>query len=333
MTELASPVVGWLGMLLLLMPAATLLSKAAFVALRRWRPDALRNGGGLCYALLVAPVLSPLVWFGSAAVHHAEPGMATGACLRANLAEICLEPIAFLAVVLVAVAVGALRLAPRILPAFARAPEIDDDELSDRLAGLGLPAAIFRRIAVVEDEAIRTVGLWRPVIELGRQSAQDLDDEALAAAVRHEAAHVQAYDPLRYVVAMICSALNPLGQLLEPELIRWRAAREQACDREAVHHGASPLALAAAIVINARSSAVTPAPAALSGVAAQVQGRVALLLGYVESPPPCSCSRAGRHLALVAAAMLLVAPHAADAWPLLDLHAGLETGRLELPSP
>lgn len=333
MTELASPVMGWLGMLLLLMPAATLLSKAAFIVLRRWRRDSLRNGGGLCYALLVGPVLGPLAWFASAAIHHAEPGMATSACLRANLAEICLEPIAFLGVVLFAVAAGAVRLAPRILPAFARAPEVDDGELSDRLAGLGLPAAILGRIAMVEGTALRTVGLWRPVIELGRESARELDDEALAAALRHEAAHVEAHDPLRYVLAMICRALNPLGRLLEPELIRWRATREQACDREAVHHGASPLALAAAIVINARSSAVTPAPAALSGVAAQVQGRVALLLGYLDSPPPCSCSLAGRRLALVATAMLLVAPHVADAWPLLDLHAALETGRLGLPIP
>lgn len=331
MTELASPVVGWLGMLLLLIPAATLLSKAAFLALRRWRPGPLRNGGTLCYALLVAPVLGPLFWFGSAAIHHAEPGMAADACLCEHLAEICLEPLVFLAVVLVGVSARAMRLAPRIGPAFARAPEVDDDELAGRLGALGLPATILGRISIVDGEALRTVGLWSPAIELGRSSARALDDEALAAALRHETAHLDAHDPLRYVVAMICGALNPLGRLLEPELIRWRAAREQACDREAVHHGASPLALAAAIVIHARRPAASPGAAALAGVAVQVQARVALLLGYLESPPPCSCSPAGRLVAVAAAAMLLAAPHAADAWPLFDLHAALESGQLGIP--
>ena len=172
-----------------------------------------------------------------------------------------------------------------------------------------------------------TRGLLRPRIEVSTKVLETLDDEALTSALLHEAAHARAVDPLRYFLAAVCLSLNPLAGLLRTELSRWRFAREAACDEEAIHRGAPPLALARAIVTVARSgSARVP-----SGVAALAGGgtdalriRVGLILEYAEGRP--ARRRWDAPFTVLAVALVAVAllPHTLGTAPLDRLHLGIE---------
>ena len=324
MGELVFPLSGLFVLFAIAVPVSTLLAKGLLLLARRARPEPWRAGSWWRYALLVAPVLGPVAWFVSAALHHAEPGNGSAACLWDEI--LCLEPIMLLVMVIAVTAAVALRRGAAARQAVARAPRVADAALERRLARLCHSRPMLRRatLAIVEANAVRTVGMLAPVIEVGKDVADALDDDSLVAALLHEAAHGAAHDPLRFVVVTICQALNPLNHLLAPELRRWRVGREQACDREAVHVGGHPLALAEAIVTAARRQ-IAAEPAGLAGHgAAAIRHRVTLLLGYVKVPPGCTCSRTGARVAFFAAIAMAVAPHLLDAWPLLELHTVIE---------
>jgi beta-lactamase regulating signal transducer with metallopeptidase domain len=183
-------------------------------------------------------------------------------------------------------------------------------------------------------EALRTVGVFRPVIEINTEILADLDDRALLGALLHEAEHLRAYDPLRYLLGSVCLSLNPLARLLRTELGRWVLAREVACDRAAVQSGAEPLSLAAAILVAARPNRPARPCAAVclaGGDVRFVRLRIGLLLAYDSARHLLE----GRKLPLLnGAAIVLVAtvllPHAFDAWPLDGLHPGIESVLMSL---
>ena len=325
MHEVTWPVAGWLVLAMIVVPVATLLSKGLLLASRRWHHDPSKSGSWVAYGLLVSPVVLPLAWLSSAAIHHAEPGVGARACRWDAVEDVCMEPLGFAAVLALFIVVSGVRRRDVIAGVVAGAPASSNAALRARLDKLGVAGAHLDRIRIVEGYAVRTVGLVRPTIELGVSSAAALDDRALAAALMHEAAHCESHDPLRYLVAVLCETVNPLGRLLAPDLQRWRVAREQACARQAVHRGADPLALAHAILIAARHPRHARGSVGLSNAGTRIQDRVDLLLGYQSAPPACTCSRAGWLATALVASVVLVAPHAFDAWPLHNLHVALET--------
>lgn len=319
MTELAFPLMGMVLLFAVAMPGCTLIAKWVLLRIRRRRPESWRGGDWTRYAVLVAPVMVPALWLISAAPHCAEPSDAR------------VGPIVLLAMVVGTTGAVTLRQWAAGRRAIARAARVADPAATARLEQLALtrPALQRARLVLVEGSDMRTVGLWLPVVEIGRTTMSQLDDDALVAALLHEVAHCHACDPLRYVVLSVCQELNPLARLLEPEVASWRLGREEACDREAVHQGGHPLALAEAIVMTARRRLMEPEPkpepAGLTGRgAASIQDRVALLFEYVRLPPGCTCSRSGFGAIFVAFLALLVMPWWLDGWPLLDLRATVE---------
>lgn len=189
-------------------------------------------------------------------------------------------------------------------------------------------AGLRDRLIVTEDEdfAIGTHGLLKPRVFLGTTFAARLTDEMLASALAHEAEHVRAFDPLRYLILQLALAANPLGRfLLEPHAARWQAAREAHCDREAVIHGASPLSLADAIVRAARPGA-REAVALGARNTAVLKLRIGMLLAFAERTPTRCCrqwvSTFPMALALLFIALLL--PHRTGTAALDALHAGTE---------
>lgn len=99
---------------------------------------------------------------------------------------------------------------------------------------------------------IAVVGLVWPRIVVDPQLRQTLDDDALAAALAHEAAHVRHRDPLRIALAQLAADLQWPWRKPRRRLAAWRQLLEEARDDEAVLNGAQSDDLAAAIVEAAR---------------------------------------------------------------------------------
>jgi hypothetical protein len=113
---------------------------------------------------------------------------------------------------------------------------------------------------------------------------------------------------------------NPAGKLLISDFERWRGAREAICDREAVHRGGEPLALAEGIVRAARFRCDDLKPQAASMLcghdAAALKLRLALLLN--GSPAPV---RTLGHIVLVLGVIaVLVIPHVESLGALEHFH-------------
>ena len=153
----------------------------------------------------------------------------------------------------------------------------------------------------------------------------------LGSALAHEAEHVRALDPFRYLILQLSLAVNPCGRfLLEPHAARWRAALESHCDREAVVRGAAPLALADAIVRAARPGAPEAALQQAVGLGARdtavLQLRVGMLLAFAERAPH-RCPSHGLPAFPMAFTLLIVAmllPHQTGTAALDVLHTGAE---------
>lgn len=333
----AFPLLGALVVFLLAVPLATLAAKLLLV-LRRARTQHLPlHGSTTTWLLLVTPVLAPVPWFASAALHQSEPGPAIAACLYDHLGATPCHDALLLAGGLAATLLAAFtRRVHHELPAGAPAPARDPatSTAARRLDVLTVRHPRLRelRVVLVDGPAapLCTRGLLRPRVEISAHLVHRLDDDALTAALLHEAAHDRARDPLRFFLAAVCLSLNPLAALLRAELARWRLAREAACDRAAVRDGADPLALAHAIVATAAPAPPTPATvAALRGDGASgVRLRVSLLLAYAKRPPTPAKGPAALEapIALLGAtlAVLVTLPHAIGTGPLDLLHLGIE---------
>ena len=342
MSELVFPLAGALVVFLIAVPLATLVAKGILVAGRRAPGGLPIHCTAGTYALVTAPTLVPALWFLSAALHQSEPGQALAACVVDRLHDdSCRDALLFAGVLALILGHGVVRrlhrdLAPR--PAVQRlaATSPHGRRLAALCAAHPALARAAHSVAVVSGarDPVCTRKALRPVIEVEASFMDQLDDDALAAALLHEVEHARALDPLRYLLAAVSLSLNPLARLLRPELARWRLAREASCDQGAVLAGANPLALALAIVSAARPApmpAGTGLVATLGGGCHGVKARVRLLLCYADqSPeprrPPVRVLPGTRFL--LALLLLLALPHATGTALLDVLHQGIEVAVL-----
>jgi hypothetical protein len=323
MNELVFPVLGTLFVIVVVLPSSALVAKLALVAMER-RHDGPLHGLQQRYLMLVGSSLLPAFWFLSAGMHQAESGRSVVACLfDHDAASLCFEPVLF-ACTLTITLLGCIapHVRARSGPAISQTPRAR--ALVERLAQLG----IAQRVRVTEHEgfALATGGLVCPIIIVGATYAEQLDDQALVAAIAHEAEHVRALDPMRYLLLDIALAMNPFGKrLLAPHAARWLDAREAHCDREAVLRGASPLALAHAIVRAARPSRAESVALGARDVS-MLKLRVGLLVAFAERPPVRCCHRSVSVLSstVVLLAFTLLLPHRTGTAALDALHTGAE---------
>ncbi len=346
MTELAFPLVATLVLVVVAIPLATVLAKLLFVALRSrlvlslWpQAGGIRQHGSTGrYLLIVAPVMVPTLWLGSAAMHHAEEEQAALACIFDHVSDgMCAEPL-FIAAIIVSMLLLALWWRRRVATsAIARALRVHDGVALHRLASACAShphlQALESRIQLVAGQQFRTVGWFDPCVEVGAAAVRRLDELSLAGALLHECVHVRARDPLRFLLASACQSINPVAFLLRDEWRLWRAGREAVCDEAAVHDGADACALAEALAAVARPLAGGGTVAAVGHQAAHLargsgmsllRARVNLLMGYVDAPPRCRCASAAPKWALIGMVALTVLPHYWGEGAIVRLHQGAE---------
>jgi Zn-dependent protease with chaperone function len=340
MNEVAFPVLGVAIVLLLVMPACALLSKALLWLLPRGG-SALRGQGGLRYGLLVAPTTIPIAWFISACLHQAESGTGSDVCVIPDAPGVlCPEVVAFALVLILPLALTALPRLLRERQVFRVASTPEARAARERVERLVAPqrdlAPLLRRIVVVEsgDDAIATRGVFAARVVVQGRFVRALDDASLLGALRHEAAHLRDRDPLRYFVAEWALAANPLGGwLLRSEFTRWLVARETHCDREAVLAGASATALAHALIRAARFPAPVAGRTALGASGAKVlRLRIGLLLAYAERAPQRHCPEPALRFAVGALLLSSALPHHFGAGGLDLLHRVAEGAAIPLLS-
>lgn len=331
MSELGFPVLGALLVFLVALPCCALLAKAGLMLLERNPAGGLLHGFNLRYLLLTGSGLLPVAWLVSAGLHQAEDGAIAVVCLFSHATDICVEPAAFAAVLMcAALACWMLDLSGRARVEVADTPRTR--ALLERLHAIvvGRPSlsSLVGRLRVTDTQnfALGTQGVFRPVVHVGLAYADGLSDDALAGALAHEREHVRAMDPLRYLVLELALSINPFGRkLLEPHAVRWIAAREAHCDREAVISGCLPLSLAEAIVRAARPNPSHVVPLGTSDVTL-LQFRVGLLVAFSEQRPS-RCCRQGNSVLSIATALLILTlflPHEMGTAALDVLHAGVE---------
>jgi hypothetical protein len=318
---------------LLIVPTVTLVAKATLMFRRRRLRSLLRIGSAGGWTWVVGPVLFPALWFLSGALHQSEPGAALASCLYDHLGStVCHDALLLAAGIALLLATAFVRrIGPELWGRSARRRRASARSQSRRLSRLcaGHPQLRGLRVSAVRGAAdsIRTRGVFRPVVEVDAALVAGLDDDALTAALLHEAEHVRGLDPLRNLVAGVCLSLNPLAWLLRPELARWQLAREAACDRAAVRSGADPMALAEAIVAAARPAAAT-ATACSARLCGPGLGGVRLRVSLLLADSPRARSSVGSQRPLLPIILLILAavwlPHSAASGPLELIHVGLE---------
>jgi len=330
--EAALPLLGTAIIFGLILPAAALVARGALWLLNRHQPLELNRLGALRYALLVGSTAIPLAWFISACVYQVGGGTPAGVCVVPDPPGVPCPEVAALAGVLL-LFVAATACPP--LSAARRALRATDSRealaVRSRIVQLAQGhtdlTALLRRLVVVGDgqAPIATLGLFRPHVTISTAFADQLDDGALLAALKHEAQHLRDRDPLRYALAWWALTLNPLGRwLLGPELRRWILTRETHCDREAVLSGASPAALAHALIEATRFSNAQACAALRATDARVLRLRVGLLMAY-EDRRPLRWKRVPA-LSFVVCGLLvaLVMPHVVEDGALDALHRTAE---------
>ncbi|MEW6545579.1 MAG: M56 family metallopeptidase [Bacillota bacterium] len=130
-------------------------------------------------------------------------------------------------------------------------PEPGDSRVALMAAGLAERMGMKPPVVMVTPHPLAhafTVGIWRPVVVLSRQLADQLDDEELAAVLAHELAHVKSCDHLKkWLGVMLRDALLLTGLSL-PVFRRLQAETEAAADAVAARVTGKPLALASALI-------------------------------------------------------------------------------------
>ena len=332
MIEATFPLLGTAFVVLIVLPAFALLAKAGLVMLERDEVGGPLHGLNLRYVLLTGSSVLPLAWLLSAGLHQAETGKSALACLfDHDTAELCFEPGFFALVLAAAVLAASLRVIRKhqgVRSSSSSAASTLLGRVTRIVASDPALACLIRRVVVTDDKgfALGTHGWIKPRVFIGTTFAAGLSDEMLASALGHEAEHVRALDPLRYLLLQLALAVNPFGRfLLEPHVARWQAAREAHCDREAVIHGAAPLPLADAIVRAARPG-VREAVALGARDTAVLKFRIGMLLAFAERTP-ARCCHQGPSAFPVAFVLLLIAlllPHQTGTAALDVLHTGAE---------
>lgn len=332
MIEATFPLLGTAFVVLIVLPAFALLAKVGLVMLERDAAGGPLHGLNLRYVLLTGSSVLPIAWLLSAGLHQAETGKSALACLfDHDTAELCFEPGFFalmLAIAIVASSIGVLRKRRGARASSSESARLLVRRVACIVASDPVLASLRDRVVVTEDVgfALGTHGLRKPRVFIGTAFAARLSDEMLASALGHEAEHVRALDPLRYLVLQLALAVNPFGRfLLDGHAARWQAAREAHCDREAVIHGAAPLPLADAIVRAARPGAGEVVALGARDTAV-LKFRVGMLLAFSERTPTRCCHQ-GPSAFPVAMVLLLIAlllPHQTGTAALDVLHTGAE---------
>lgn len=332
MSEVVFPLLGTAIVLLVVLPAFSLLAKLALVLVERDGVGGPLHGLTTRYLLLAGSSGLPLAWFFSAGLHQAESGKSALACLFDHgAAAPCFES-GFFALVLGAVVltrslgvvrrldVASVSLDPEAQPLVERLKQIVDDH--------PMLHSLRSRVVVTAapDFALGTYGWLKPRVFVGVEFAAEASDDMLASALGHENAHVRALDPLRYLVLQVALGVNPIGRLLlGSHLKRWYAAHEAHCDRDAVLQGARPLPLADAIVRAARPRIGAVALGARD--TSVLEFRVSMLLAFAERQPSSHGGRAGLPAFPTSVALLVIAlllPHQTGTGALDALHTGAE---------
>lgn len=332
MIEATFPLLGTAFVVLIVLPTFALLAKAGLVMLERDEVGGPLHGLNLRYVLLTGSSVLPIAWLLSAGLHQAETAKSALACLfDHDTAELCFEPGFFalmLAVVVVASSIGVLRKHRGVRVSSTDAARTLLRRVARITSSDPVLASLRGRVVVTDDDgfALGTHGLLKPRVFVGTAFAARLSDEMLASALGHEAEHVRALDPLRYLILQLALAVNPFGRfLLEPHAVRWQAAREAHCDREAVILGAAPLPLADAIVRAARPGAREVVALGARDTAV-LKFRIGMLLAFSERAP-ARCCHQGLLAFPVAFVLLLIAlllPHQTGTAALDALHTGAE---------
>ena len=129
------------------------------------------------------------------------------------------------------------------------------------LVGLGTAAVALRafiramqscRSSTRARIPIGTVGFVNPKVIVSDEFRQAASQEALAAALAHETAHVRARDPLRIWLAQLAADLQWPAPGTARRFSQWLLALEAERDNEAVASGVNEEDLAEAILVAAR---------------------------------------------------------------------------------
>lgn len=332
MKEIVFPFLGTIFVVVALLPACALLAKAALWSLERTDARGPLHGLRLRYLVLAGSSALPLVWLLSAAAHQAESGRFVIACLFDHgAAALCFEPGLFTAL-LGSVVIWAGVKETRKAQALKQSDSLAAREIRARLNQLVSSRVELAHlagrldVADADDHAVGVQGFFAPRVVVGAAYAMSSSDDEIAAALGHEAEHVRARDPLRYLVLSVALAVNPLGRrLLQPHAASWLAAREAHCDREAVIRGAQPLPLAQALVRAARPSLI-PAAALGARNASLLKLRVEMLMAFQEQRPARCCHREPSTIPIIAVLLIVTAllPHHTSTAALDALHLGTE---------
>jgi Zn-dependent protease with chaperone function len=332
MSEIAFPLLGTAFVMLVVLPACALVAKAMLWMLESAEARGPLHGLRLRYLVLTGSSLLPLAWLLSAALHQAETGRSVVTCLFDHeAAALCFEPGLFTAALTALVVWASIRELrhARGVPLASSAAAAELEQRVMRIVSTRRELEpLMKRVDVTDEphHAIGVQGLLAPRVVLGLAYAQGASDDELAGALGHEAEHVRARDPLRYLVLSLALAVNPFGRhWLQPHATSWLAAREVHCDREAVIRGAGPLALAQALIRAARPGS-WPAAALGARSASLLKLRVEMLLAFEERAPTRCCHREPSSILIVAALFIAAAtlPHHAGTAALDALHFGTE---------
>jgi hypothetical protein len=131
-----------------------------------------------------------------------------------------------------------------------------------------------------------TAGLWRPRAFIAPELAARLDEQALHAALEHEAAHARHRDPLRLWLAQIATDLQWPLAAARRRFADWRNALELARDAEACER-VEGSDLAAALIEAARLSRGAAGVVGLVGGAGAFSDRIHRLL---DAPPDAAAA-------------------------------------------
>ncbi len=329
MSELAFAITTIALLFVVAIPTTTVLAKLVLIAKRRRSPEITHYGSSWGYLYVIAPVIIPVLWVVSAALHQSEPGGALGTCLDDDsLDAICIGALGLAgSITLFSVVMATTVPGRKTPPAHDSATSRTQRARIQRVIAADPVLRRWRsRVLVVERQPTPACvrGLLRPQVEMSLEYMDRIDDEMLHAVLLHEVEHAVCGDPLRTLLAEVAMRLNPLAALLRVEFARWKLAREVACDRHAIRLGADRVALAEALVAGARHDRPCSAfPALRSTERDALELRVRLLLD--ESWPDCGCgSRRGVLTALVLLATVAAVPHLIGSEPLDSFHRAVD---------
>lgn len=338
MSELVFPVTAFALTMLALMPALSLASRWLLHArrqrTRRWAE--FGTTGNL--ALLIAPVLLPLTWLISSAFHQSETDRANDPCLLEHgVASTCIDAAILLGLVALWMGFVVARTWWNDRASLPKGLQPADRPAAERVAALCAQTSALASLAVHvvsgAPEPVFVQGVLRPRVFVDAGFVARVDDDVLLASLLHEAAHVRRRDTTLGFMLRFCQASNPAAAWLAPDAERWLHAREALCDRDAVHAGGSPLALAHGLLQAMRLRSAPPAlnVASLCGDHnAVLRLRIALLLGGIDRDAmhDSRVHAALPLLLLVAAAS--IAPHVEGYGVLEHFHLLVEQGTRSL---